>query len=89
MRDGVFNYTVEAEDVAGNAYKTLPESIQVDRTPPVINSNASLMLFSPNRDGIMDDLTFMLEIHDASPLQEWKLEVKNKSGKITLIFSHL
>ncbi|MBN1621996.1 MAG: OmpA family protein [Endomicrobiales bacterium] len=86
VADGIFNYLIEAEDVAGNKTKTTPESIQVDRTAPIIHSKTSLMLFSPNRDGILDEVEFSLEIYDASPLKEWKLGIKNESGKTVRTF---
>ncbi|GAI51285.1 unnamed protein product, partial [marine sediment metagenome] len=83
---GNFTYLLEATDIAGNKYRTSPGSIQIDRTPPVINAEASPMLFSPNKDGIMDETSFIFKIRDASPLDYWKLEIKDSSGETVKVF---
>lgn len=84
--DGNFTYLLEATDIAGNKYRTSPGSIQIDRTPPVINAEASLILFSPNKDGIMDETSFIFKIRDASPLDHWKLEIKDSSRETVKVF---
>lgn len=84
--DGSFTYFLEAKDIAGNIHRTPEEPVQIDTTPPVIHAEASPALFSPNRDGIMDEENFILHVQDASPLERWELEIKNSSGKTVKIF---
>ncbi len=84
--DGNFTYLLEATDIAGNKYSSSPGSIQIDRTPPVISAEASPMLFSPNEDGIMDETSFIFRIHDASPLDYWKLKIEDSSGETVKVF---
>ena len=79
--DGVFRYVFEAVDIVGNRFHPLPGTVQIDRTPPVISAQGLPELFSPNNDGILDTASISMDINDASPLEYWKIDIKNAAGR--------
>ncbi|MCB4791446.1 MAG: gliding motility-associated C-terminal domain-containing protein [Elusimicrobia bacterium] len=89
LNDGIYTYYMEALDIADNETRIPKETVQIDRTPPVITAGVAPALFSPNNDGILDETTFTLNIRDASPLESWKLAIKNSSQKVVKVFKGL
>ncbi len=76
--DGLYSGILEATDIAGNRAKTLPQKIQIDRTPPQLSVQADAELFSPS---VRPEVKFDLSIQDASPIGSWELLIKNAAGK--------
>jgi len=48
----------------------------VDNTPPVLTLDSKPEWFSPDNDGVEDDLTISLSARDASAVDSWNLEIR-------------
>lgn len=85
--DGVYNYILEALDIAGNKASTSKQPLRVDRVPPILSVTADPALFSPNGDGVLDATSFSLSIQDAGPLESWSLTIAAADGKTVKTFT--
>jgi hypothetical protein len=52
-----------------------PVRVWLDRTPPSLRVEASTTVFSPDGDGLNDEVAFSLRAQDKHPLSHWKLEI--------------
>jgi outer membrane protein OmpA-like peptidoglycan-associated protein/flagellar hook assembly protein FlgD len=54
-----------------------------DKTPPVIIVDyPETVYFSPNNDGLADDLEFPVTITDQRYIAEWSMEIRDESGNV-------
>lgn len=82
VMDGVYSYNLTAVDKAGNvAENTTISNIIFDPAPRSVNMTLKESPFSPNGDGKKDVLTVMPVMSNAHGLQNWKIDVLDKSGK--------
>lgn len=81
LGDGTYSYFIEAADIGGNKAASAKKQVRVDRAAPLVTITADSRLFSPNNDGVMDSLTFTLDVVDASPLAAWGVVIKNAKGR--------
>lgn len=73
--DGVYRYTIAAQDRAGNASAAGVEGIIVDTSKPTVGVAISGGFFSPNGDGQMDELVLTLNAQSAGAAESWRLEI--------------
>ncbi len=79
--DGVYGYRLAATDRAGNTTTAKIENIIINTQTTPININIGLSEFSPNGDGIKDQLRFNFFIPVQSGIEKWSLAVGDKDGK--------
>jgi outer membrane protein OmpA-like peptidoglycan-associated protein/flagellar hook assembly protein FlgD len=59
LSDGDYLYDIQLFYDSGNYPKTQLKTITIDTTPTQIEIDAEYLAFSPNRDGVQDDITFV------------------------------
>jgi len=67
-------FTVEYEKGDVSRARTSSTSF-IDVTPPSLTSNITPVPFSPDGDGIEDELTISLAVKDRSPISQWRIEI--------------
>jgi flagellar hook assembly protein FlgD/outer membrane protein OmpA-like peptidoglycan-associated protein len=78
--DGVYQYVLSSTDRAGNSHTVKVENIIINTQATPINITIGLSEFSPDGDGIQDQLRFNLDIPVRSGLETWALNVVNADG---------
>lgn len=78
--DGFYTYTVESQDAAGNKTAAGPFRIQVETGRRTAQLRLSDKAFSPNNDGIRDELVINVEADAMDRVKEFSLTVADKSG---------
>jgi outer membrane protein OmpA-like peptidoglycan-associated protein/flagellar hook assembly protein FlgD len=85
--DGNYRYVVRSEDPAGNKAERSVDRITLDTRQTQAFVTASAAGFSPNGDGVFDDLSFGLVVKLADGVDSWKLAMVDESGKERQVFS--
>ncbi|MCJ7615073.1 MAG: hypothetical protein MUO43_00845, partial [Desulfobacterales bacterium] len=57
-------------------------SLVVDNTPPLIDIISHNTFFSPNNDGVNDDVAFFPDLLSTDSLKSWRFEVTDNEGKL-------
>jgi len=78
--DGMYTYTLESVDRAGNAGISAPVSVTVDTSSVEASATASLDVFGPTGNGTNDSVSFFTSGRTDSPVSGWTLVVKDVSG---------
>ncbi|MEN2997922.1 MAG: OmpA family protein [Brevinematia bacterium] len=79
--DDVYVIYAEAEYVDGNKPVSPEISIKVDATPPRSRISFEPALFSPDNDGVDDEVIFKLNVSDDSDIREWSFKIWQPNGK--------
>jgi flagellar hook assembly protein FlgD/outer membrane protein OmpA-like peptidoglycan-associated protein len=82
VADGVYTYTISSIDRAGNSVSRSVENIIVDTQPRPVSISIDSAWFSPNGDGVQDEILFTLDIPTPESLISWDLEVLDASQGI-------
>jgi flagellar hook assembly protein FlgD/outer membrane protein OmpA-like peptidoglycan-associated protein len=82
VADGVYTYTISSTDRAGNSVSRSVENIIVDTEPRPVSISIDSAWFSPNSDGVQDEILFTLDIPSPESLVSWRLEVLNSSNEV-------
>jgi flagellar hook assembly protein FlgD/outer membrane protein OmpA-like peptidoglycan-associated protein len=85
--DGVYSFHVAATDRAGNVGTAQIDNIIVDTRPTPVQLSIDLSYFSPNGDGVKDNLTFGLNVPVATGIEKWALAVQDAQGQARRTFS--
>ena len=65
----------------GNTPRVESAAVVIDTTNPVATIRTTPELFSPDDDGLNDELSINLAIEDLSGIQEWQLQVLDPTGR--------
>ncbi len=85
-QDGTYTYYAEAE-FEGYGKITSPEQqIQVDTKAPEVSLKVYPLPFSPDWDGVNDELYIEVKAEDASPIEAWRVVVYSPYGKPFKVF---
>jgi outer membrane protein OmpA-like peptidoglycan-associated protein/flagellar hook assembly protein FlgD len=79
--DGVYVVYADAEYIDGNKPVSPPIQIKVDATPPQTKISFSPPLFSPDADGVNDEVVFTFNVSDDSEIDEWSFKILTPDGK--------
>ncbi|MHB2026000.1 MAG: FlgD immunoglobulin-like domain containing protein [Elusimicrobiota bacterium] len=85
LPDAKYSYVLTVADRAGNKTATLPQTAQIDTTPPVVGISVSPALISPN--GNQKEARFEISEQDASAVDSWTLSISDSHGKTVKTFS--
>jgi flagellar hook assembly protein FlgD len=85
--DGVYAYRLSSTDRAGNTVTTKIDNIIINTQTTPININIGLSEFSPNADGVKDQLRFNFFIPVQTGIEKWNLAVEDKDGKAVKTFT--
>ncbi|TVR03800.1 MAG: hypothetical protein EA403_06225 [Spirochaetaceae bacterium] len=75
VRDGMYRYVVSATDEAGNRTEVRLDGIEVDTRPTPIFVTANATAFSPNNNGIRDDISFTMLVNNLRGIDDWSLNI--------------
>lgn len=78
--DGEYRYRLSATDKAGNRGIAEYRGIRVDTQPRPVAIHARESAFSPNGDGVKEQLRFTLEAQVPEGIDSWKLDILNSRG---------
>lgn len=78
--DGSYRYVITSRDRAGNEVEAELQNIIVDTQPTPLTISINSAFFSPNGDGIQDQILFELGIPNREAVTEWNLELLNSSS---------
>ena len=85
--NGDYAFTFAVRDRAGNTTTTSPQNVRIDRTEPVMQVEATPVIFSPNGDGVKDLTTFQITPPPVvKQIENWTLAVKDLKGKTVKAF---
>lgn len=78
--EGEYTAILKAEYIKGNKpiSKSLP--FTVDISPPEVGINMDPLPFSPDNDGLEDELHIYLNVEDLVGVEEWRLDIKDPKG---------
>lgn len=78
--DGTYNARFRVSYTKGNRPEELMTGIVIDTLPPETAVNLQPVPFSPDNDGVDDELNIQIDVSDASPIREWSLEIVDREG---------
>jgi len=79
--DGLYIYSVESQDSAGNRTAAGAYKIQVETGRRTVQLRVSDQAFSPNNDGIKDELVIYVEADARDRIKQYSLVILDKSGQ--------
>ncbi len=85
--EGVYTAEFEAVYAKGNQPTAKSSPFVLDVTPPAAKVSLSPIPFSPDNDGIADELRIGLQVTDASPIRDWSFVISDRNGKTFTRFS--
>jgi flagellar hook assembly protein FlgD/outer membrane protein OmpA-like peptidoglycan-associated protein len=81
-------YAVLAVDYEkGNLAEERSAPFLLDVSPPQMAISFAPLPFSPDGDGVNDEVTLQLEASDASPIQDWQARILDPAGNVFVDFS--
>jgi hypothetical protein len=80
IREGWFTPTLTVHYTKGDIVSVSSPPVLVDISGPVLGFNRTPEFFSPDNDGVDDELFVFLTAADASPIAEWYLEIRETEG---------
>ncbi|MFA6508004.1 MAG: FlgD immunoglobulin-like domain containing protein, partial [Treponemataceae bacterium] len=81
VADGAYRYKISARDRAGNAATASSDGVIVDTSKPVVTVSVANAFYSPNGDGVADELIVGLTAQSSAAAETWKLELLSDSDK--------
>jgi flagellar hook assembly protein FlgD len=75
VKDGQYTYRVESTDVAGNRGSSSPITIAVETEQKAVSMTVAALAFSPNGDGIKDNLTFLVKAQYPERVKQFDLTI--------------
>jgi len=85
--DGIYYAVLMVEYENGNKPVEKSRIFRLDTSPPQIELNLNPTPFSPDNDGVEDELFIKSKIDDISPIAQWQLKIKDPKGKHFTAFS--
>ena len=83
LANGKYNYMINSTDLAGNKSKDYKlRGIEIDAGAPGFNLEVGAEAFSPNADGVMDELTITPLYQEKENITEWSWSLADKSGVV-------
>ena len=85
--EGAYVAEVSADYLKGNRPRARSASFFLDRTPPLVRLALAPQPFSPDADGVNDELTLEIAIDDLSPIAGWSMTIADPLGAPFTTFS--
>jgi flagellar hook assembly protein FlgD len=76
LREGRYTPVLTVTYLKGDVAVTQAAPILVDVTGPILTFESEPEYFSPDNDGVDDELIMYLSVRDASPIANWSLEIR-------------
>ncbi|HRU28205.1 MAG TPA: FlgD immunoglobulin-like domain containing protein [Treponema sp.] len=84
--EGTYTARLQVLYTKGDVIDQSIPGILVDITGPKLNFSATPQYFSPDNDGVDDELTMNINVQDASPIASWSLEIREPEGPKQLFY---
>ena len=85
--EGSYTAEVVVHYAKGNRPSARTQAFLLDRTPPRITLDLSPQPFSPDNDGVDDELAMVIAVQDISPLSGWSMSITDPQGALFATFS--
>jgi len=85
--EGSYAADVTVTYTKGNRPTAQTAAFLLDRTPPRITLDLSPQPFSPDNDGVDDELAMIVGVEDISPLSGWSMTITDPQGALFATFS--
>ena len=86
IREGRITPSLAVSYDKGDIVNVSAPPVTVDISGPILGLNYTPTYFSPDNDGIDDELFISLSARDASPISEWSLEIRETEGTKQLFY---
>ena len=86
VEEGYFTPTLRVSYAKGDEVSVSSSPILVDVSGPVLSFRSSPQFFSPDNDGVDDELFIYLGMADPSPIADWSLEFYETEGTEQLFY---
>jgi flagellar motor protein MotB len=86
IREGRFTSSLSVSYTKGDMVNVSAPPVTVDVTGPVLSLRYEPEYFSPDNDGVDDELFSYLSARDFSPIAEWSLEIHETEGTRQLFY---
>ncbi|POQ98287.1 hypothetical protein AU468_13810 [Alkalispirochaeta sphaeroplastigenens] len=81
IQDGTYRIRYRLALRNGTFPQVISPTVVVDTTPPEIGVELEGLPFSPDNDGINDELTIRLAARDASGIESWRFEILDRNQR--------
>jgi len=80
--DGVYAYRIATTDRAGNAAAAVYDGIVVDTSKPATALPVAAGFYSPNGDGVMDEIVLTPTAQNAAAAESWTLDLIDSTNTV-------
>jgi len=80
--EGIYHAVLQLDYYKGNRPEAKTAPFVLDVTPPRIELKIRPQPFSPDNDGVDDELLINLKVEDISPIAEWRLDIDDPMGNL-------
>ena len=87
VREGTFTAEYAVDYTKGNRPRVSSTPVMIDISPPQASVTLDPVPFSPDNDGVDDELRIRLDVRDASPIQAWRFEILDRNNRFFNEFS--
>lgn len=87
LPDGLYRAHLEVSYEKGNLANAQSTAVQIDTAAPVVTIRTMPERFSPDGDGINDELTIRIEVRDESPIARWSAVLYDREGQVFMNWS--
>ena len=82
LPDGTYRYRMSALDLAGNDTVVTVDGIVIDTVTRRLEIDLAMPAFSPNGDGVLDQMVFPVAIDVDGSLVDWNAEVRDADARV-------
>ncbi|MCX7654908.1 MAG: OmpA family protein [Treponemataceae bacterium] len=86
VREGTYQPRLTVKYTKGDQIQITGAPILVDVTGPVLSLSTQPQYFSPDNDGVDDELFINISVRDTSPIASWSLEIREPEGPKQLFY---
>jgi outer membrane protein OmpA-like peptidoglycan-associated protein len=86
-REGVYTAVMTVSYFKGNRPQAESTPFKLDVSAPQIDLSVSPQPFSPDNDGVDDELFITMKVNDLSEIEEWRLEILDPVGSDFLSYT--
>lgn len=87
LREGTFVAEFAVDYEKGNEARVVSSPVRVDVTAPDVEVSLDPIPFSPDNDGVDDELVIGLDVEDASAIQAWRFEILDRNRRFFTEFT--
>ena len=86
-KEGFYRAVLSVEYDKGNRPQVKSTSFRLDISAPKVAFKMTPLPFSPDNDGVDDELSIAIEVEDLSPISSWSMAIDDPVGHLFTTFS--